>query len=440
MILPKSSRLHGLTWTQVRDLFRFATQRLDEEHLPQVAGSLTFTTVLALVPMLTIVLAIFTAFPIFHDFRTALDAYFIQNLMPKFIANTILEYLNQFAAKSMRLSALGGVVLVITAVVTMSTIDRVFNEIWRVKVQRSLAKRILVYWAIMTLGPLLIGVSMSVTSYLFTATNDVVTITPFAGTVFYTLISLVLTTGAYTLLYIAVPNRYVDWRDAMWGGLLAGVAFEIAKRLFAVYITQFPTYTVVYGAIAAVPIFLVWIYTVWMITLIGALLAAALPVVKYERWWHVATPGSAFIDAMAVLKVLYDARAFADSAMVDARMIRTQTRLGFDESESLLQKMLEVGWVGCIKPDRSRRRKWGKHVAENMDRWVLLANPDQLKLADIYRQFVFNGSINTAIAKQVEGAVEQGLNQTLTAHFAGAAIADKSQPSNPALRVIPKKD
>ena len=173
---PTMSQFHlkffnGLSWPQVRDLFRFAARRLDEERLPQVAGSLTFTTVLALVPVLTIALAIFTAFPLFNTFRASLEAYFVDNLMPKSVANTILGYLNQFATQSSRLSALGAVALVVTAVAMMSMIDRVFNQIWRVKTPRPLIQRMMVYWATVTLGPLMIGISMTVTSYLFTATN-----------------------------------------------------------------------------------------------------------------------------------------------------------------------------------------------------------------------------------------------------------------------------
>ena len=410
----------GLSWPQVRDLFRFATQRLNEERLPQVAGSLTFTTVLALVPMLTIALAIFTTFPLFNTFRTALEAYFIQSLMPKSIANTILGYLGQFATQAKGLSAVGGVALIVTAVAMLLMIDRVFNHIWRVRTTRPIAQRVLVYWAIVTLGPLLIGVSMTVTSYVFTATSGVVTHVPFLGAVFYTLVSLALTTGAYTMLYIAVPNRFVDWRDAAWGGLVAAIAFEIAKRLFAVFITKFPTYTVVYGALAAMPIFLVWIYVSWLITLAGAVIAAALPVVKYERWWHVATPGSAFVDAMAILKVLHDARTSGTSASVDASAVRDKTRLGYDEAENLLQKMLEVGWVGRIKKEEVKRMQWGKRITHGLDDWTLLANPQQLTLADVYRLFVFNTTGNRPLAKQVESAVEQGLSQPLAAHFARA--------------------
>lgn len=396
-------------------LFRFARQRLDEERLSQVAGSLTFTTVLALVPMLTIALAIFTTFPLFSNFRASLDAYFIKSLMPKTISNTILGYLNQFSSKASRLSAFGAVGLIVTTVVMMLTIDRAFNRIWRVKYARPLAQRIIVYWTSVTLGPLLIGVSITVTSYLFAATNGLVT--GLAGAAAYTLLSVLLTTGAFTLLYMAVPNRLVDWRDAACGGLLAATAFEIAKRIFVVFVSKFPTYTMIYGALAAMPIFLLWIYVSWMITLMGAVLTAALPVVKYERWWHIPKPGSAFIDAMAVLGVLYDARTDGRDAAVDAAAIRALTRLGFDESEVLLEKMLEAGWVGRIKTEVPKRRQFGKRIVEGRDVWALLINPDRLKLADVYRLFVFDTRSNAALAKKVEAAVEEGLDQPLAAYF-----------------------
>lgn len=412
------SILHGLSWVQFCNLLRFARRRLYEERLPQVAGSLTFTTILALVPMLTIALAIFTAFPLFNSFRTALEAYFIKSLMPKAIAGPILGYLNVFASKAARLSAVGAVALMITAVATMAMIDRTFNQIWRVKRTRPLTQRILVYWAIVTLGPLLIGVSISFSSYLFIPTRGLFGGVPFIGVMLYTVISILLTTGAFTLLYVTVPNRSVAWRDAVWGGLLAAVMFELAKRLFAVFIATFPTYRMIYGALAAIPIFLVWIYLSWLITLMGAVVVAALPVIKYERWWHVSTPGGTFLDAMAVLNVLHQARAHAETAVVTAAHIRAQTRLGFDEMETLLEKMLDAGWVGRIKIDAPRRKRWGKRIAEGKDCWTLLMNPDILTLADVYRLFVFNVPKPTGLAKQVEAAVEKNLNESLTVYFA----------------------
>jgi membrane protein len=412
-----SSILRGLSWRQARDLFRFAARRLAEERLPQVAGSLTFTTVLALVPLLAIALAIFTTFPLFNTFRKGLEAYFLKSLMPLAIANTILEYLNQFAAKATRLSAVGAALLIATAIAMVGMVDRTFNRIWRVRAARPFIQRIIMYWAAITLGPLLIGVSITASAYMFSATHGVVGRLPLIGSVLYTLLSLALTAGAFTLLYQAVPNRQVDWRDAAWGGMLAGVAFELTKRLFAAFVANFPNYTVVYGALAAMPLFLIWIYLGWLITLTGAVLVAALPVVKYERWWHVAVPGSAFVDAVALLRVLYEARAGGVSAAVDAGAMRGRTRLGFDESESLLQRMLEAGWVGRIKPDSAARGPFGRRGAQGQECWTLLANPRQLRLADVYRMFAFGAGNGGALGLQVEQAIEEGLGQSLAEYF-----------------------
>lgn len=415
----KFSHLRGLSLDELRDLFRFAGRRLSEERLPQVASSLTFMTILALVPMLTIALAIFTAFPLFSTFRASLEAYFVHNLMPKGIANTILSNLNQFASKSASLSAVGGVALIVTTGMTMSTVDQVFNSIWRVKTQRPFIQRALVYWALVTLGPLLIGISITATSYLTEATNGLVI--SWLGKWFYTVVSVSLTTAAFTLLYVVVPNRFVNWRDAVWGGLFAGIAIEVAKRIFAAYVIKFPTYTIIYGALAALPIFLLWIYMLWMITLVGALVVAALPVIKHERWWHVPTPGSAFVDAMAVLQVLHEARIANSSSAVSATQIRRATRLGFDESENLLQQMLEAGWVGRISKALPKRLRWNRHALSHLDQWTLLANPDSLKLAEIYRLFVFNTASYAVdappLAKRVEETIEVGLDQSLARYF-----------------------
>jgi membrane protein len=429
--------VRSLSWPEVRDLFLFAQRRLREESLPQVAGSLTFTTVFALVPLLTIALAIFTTFPLFNSFRSSLEAYFVQSVMPKSISSTILNYLTMFASKATRLSAVGAVALIFTSIAMMNLIERVFNRIWRVRDERRWSKRILVYWAIVTLGPLLIGVSLTLSSQVFMATSTLVGDVPVIGVLIYTILSLALTTAGFTLLYVAVPNRDVDWQDAAWGGLVAGLAFEVAKRGFAIFITQFPTYSKIYGALAALPLFLLWVYVSWMITLFGALLVAALPVVKYERWWHEAQPGGEFVDAMAILKVLHVACKCGDTALVGAGTIRARTRLGFDEMDMLLERMMAEGWVGRVKVEAPSRVQWGKRVSDGGDHWVILANVEKLTLAEVYRLFVFSGMpINAGVvtdsdderdrqaardaaqlAREVETAVENGLSKTLADHF-----------------------
>ena len=401
---------------QLRDLMRFALRRLKEERLPEVAASLTFTTALALVPVLTIAFAIFTTFPLFTTFRDSLDAYFVQILMPKGISNTILDYLSQFAAKASRLSVFGAVFLIVTAIMMFGTVDRTLNQIWRVKTSRHFLQRMIIYWAIMTLGPLLLGASLSFASELSPITGLLGREIPFLRTLLLVLVSLSLSTLAFSLLYLTVPNRVVDWRDAAIGGLVAATAFEITRRLFTFFIVQGPSssYKVVYGALAAVPIFLIWVYLFWLITLAGAVIAAALPVVKYERWWHKPAPGSEFLDAMNVLKVMVEARS--GTAAVDALRLRELTRLGFEESESLLQRMLVVGWVGRVKSEITTSwRLSRKH--RKQDRWVLLANPETLTVSDVYQLFAFAPSAHSPLSYKVEHAVERELATPLKNYF-----------------------
>ena len=426
----------GLGWPEVRDLLRFAVRRLREEKLQQVAGSLAFTSTLGLVPLLTIVLAIFTMFPAFGEVRTAIDAWFVQNLMPKAIASTISGNLTQFASKAKGLSALGAVVLLFTTTATMSMIERAFNRIWGVRRARPLAQRMLVYWALITLGPLLFGVSMSFTGQLFDATFGLGQDPTLFGMLFYTLASVAVTTGGYTLLYMIVPHRKVALRDAVCGGLAAAIAFEIAKRVFGLFISQFPTYAIIYGALAALPLFLVWMYVSWMITLVGAVLTAALPVVKYERWWYEPAPGSEFVDAMAVLKVLHGGARLSGTALVSSSTIRRHTRIGYDETGELLERMVTEGWVGRVLDEAPPRVGFKRHPRGGDEHWVLLADARVLQLADVYRLFVFDyvaaqcaqrddvaapadalALDQVALARQVGSSVEAGLEQTLADCF-----------------------
>jgi membrane protein len=327
-----------------------------------------------------------------------------------------LDYLSQFAAKASRLSVFGAVFLIVTAIMMFGTVDRTLNQIWRVKTSRPFLQRMIIYWAIMTLGPLLLGASLSFASELSPITGLLGREAPFLRTLLLVLVSLSLSTLAFSLLYLTVPNRVVDWRDAAIGGLVAASAFEITRRLFTFFIVQGPSssYKVVYGALAAVPIFLIWVYLFWLITLAGAVIAAALPVVKYERWWHKPAPGSEFLDAMNVLKVMVDARS--GTAAVDALRLREFTRLGFEESESLLQRMLVVGWVGRVKSEAiSSWRLSRKH--RKQDRWVLLANPEKLTVSDVYQLFAFAPSAQSPLSSKVEQAVERELATPLKNYF-----------------------
>lgn len=257
-------------------LLRFITRRFIQEHCSQAAASLTFTTLLALVPMITIALTIFGAFPLFDDFSAEIKSYLLNNLMPEKAGTIISRYVEQFAESATRLKTVGVVILAVTAMSMMMTIDKTFNVIWRVKRERPLLKSLLVYAAVLTLAPLLIGASLSLTSWLVGLTMGYAKHIPVFGVGALKVLPTLFTTLAFALLYKLIPNRYVPSRHAYIAALVAALMFEAMNRGFGYYIVHFPTYKLVYGAFSSVPIFLMWIYLSWWIILLGAVIAASL--------------------------------------------------------------------------------------------------------------------------------------------------------------------
>ena len=282
--------------------------RFREDHLGLTASSLTFTTLISLVPLVTVTLAIFSAFPMFASFQEALQKYFLQSLVPDNIAKPVMAALTQFAAKANRLGSVGLVFLVLSALALMLTIDRTLNAIWRVRNPRPIAQRVLVYWAAATLGPLVLGVSLSLTSYVLSASKGIVSELPGGLSLLLNTIEFLLLAAGMASLFHYVPNTYVLWRHAIAGGVFVSVGFEVAKKGLAWYITQVPTFAVVYGAFATLPILLVWIYLGWVIVLLGAVIAAYAPSLQMHvaRWPD--RPGSRFGLALALLHELERAR------------------------------------------------------------------------------------------------------------------------------------
>ena len=257
-------------------LFALAVpRRLFEERLTQAAGSLTYTTLLALVPLLTIALSLATAFPVFDRAIGFVQDYVIENFLPDAGLDVFADQLSDFAAAAGRLTAIGVAGLAVTAVMMMLTIDDTLNRIFRVERKRPLVQRVLMYWTVLTLGPLLIGAGLSMTTALVVHSFGVLDLDNMAEAVLR-MLPFVLTWIALASLYVVVPNRPVTVRDALLGGFLAGAAFEVAKRAFAIYVSHFPTYRLIYGTFATVLIFLVWLYVSWLIVLAGATFTAML--------------------------------------------------------------------------------------------------------------------------------------------------------------------
>ncbi|HKW38873.1 MAG TPA: YihY family inner membrane protein [Burkholderiales bacterium] len=347
-------------------------RRFDQDRCLQIASSLTFTTLLALVPLVTIMLTLMSAFPVFSGLGEHIHAFLLANMLPDKAGEVVSRYIDQFTGRAGRLTAVGTAFLAVTAFLMMFTMERAFNSIWRVSRPRPVAQRILVYWAALTLGPVLIGASLSITSYLVGVSLGLTRATPLAGTAILWLVPFVLTWAAFTLVYFVVPNRGVKPRHALIGGLVAAFVFEIMKRSFAFYIAQIPTYTLIYGAFAVVPIFLLWVYFSWVVIVIGALITALAPDFAVLR----DAPGQAapgFRDALATLVVL--ARAQQGPKLLDLRTIARATSLTVDQTEQLLERMAAQGWVA---------RSAG-------ERYAMVCDKERLLVGDVYREFVLDG-------------------------------------------------
>ncbi|WP_323046396.1 YihY family inner membrane protein [Paraburkholderia sp.] len=363
----------------LKRLAQFAAKRSSEDRIPQVAGSLTFTTMLALVPLATVAFALFTAFPIFSSFQMSLQIFLADHLMPAQLNSQIFNYLNQFASKAKGLTTIGMIFLFVTAVMTMMTVESAFNVIWRVRKARPIAQRILVYWAIITLGPILIGVSLSISSYLFTrsmAFSAAQHITPVIDWAL-TSAALPLTALAFTMLYVFLPNCRVEWRDAAIGGITAAIAFELAKRGFGFYVRRIPTYTAVYGAFAAVPLFLLWMYLCWFIALAGAMIASALPAIRIGQFHRPTFEGSDLFDSLELLARLSEARDAGKRGYTVPELSR-MLRREMDTTIKLLQKLEEIEWIARLQEDGMRPH------------FVLLANPARITVEQLFNLFVID--------------------------------------------------
>ena len=267
-----------MTSAFAHSLWQFSRQvlkRFEQDRCQRVAGSLSFTTLLAIVPLTAVTVAVLSLFPVFSTWMGAIQDFLYSNFVPA-AGEAVQKYLTQFAGKAGRLTAVGLLLLAVTALMLMATIEQAFNDIWRVKITRKLARRFLTYGALLTLGPILAAASLTLTSKLFALS--------FFGRVELTLMHEVLGAvlplafefGAVVLLYIVVPNAPVKWRNALVGGGFAVLLLEAAKYLFAAAMKYFTTYQILYGAIAALPVFLVWIYISWVIVLLGAIVTATL--------------------------------------------------------------------------------------------------------------------------------------------------------------------
>ncbi|MEJ1959313.1 MAG: YihY family inner membrane protein [Nitrosomonadales bacterium] len=386
-------------WTDLRHLLHFIAVRFKQDRCAQMAASLTFTTLLSLVPLITIALTLFSAFPVFEDFAEQIKKFLLSNMMPETGGKMISLYVEQFAESAAKLTAVGIVLLALTAMLMMHTIDEAFNTIWSISRPRTLMQRVLIYWGVLTLAPLLIGGSLSLTSWLTGMSVGYAKQIPQFDVVMLKVVPVLLTTIAFSLLFRVVPNRFVPLRHALVGGAVSAAAFETMNHAFAYYISHFPTYKLVYGAFASIPIFLLWIYLSWLTILLGALIASSL-----SHWRgnpvQTVTATTRLYYALRILKTLSE--GLHNGTVLSTPALSIKLRIGFDTLEAILEELARAKIV---------RKLAGKG-------WAMIRDTEHIQVSELYRVFVFDPS--TVALRQDAREIHEWLVQT------GRQVADAS--------------
>jgi len=253
----------------------FLTQRVKSDMILRVASSLSYTSLIAIVPLIAIGLAIFSAFPVFSDIREQIQMLLLQNMMPD-AEQDISQYFNDFVSATAKLTTIGVIGIAVTAILLLSTIENSLNFIFKVYKARSIKTKITLYWTVITLGPLLLGTAFSLRGYVYALQNLMPDNIISSALMFSAIVPSILTTLALVLLYVLVPNKKVNIFHAFIGATIAVILFYILRKAFGAFLISTNTYNILYGALAIIPIMLIWLYLVWAAVIFGAVITAAL--------------------------------------------------------------------------------------------------------------------------------------------------------------------
>lgn len=322
----------------MRGFLRFVSHRYVSDRCQAVAANLTLTTLLALVPLMTVIFSTFRLLPAIRGTRRTVQDFIFEHFIPA-ASGGAKTYLLEFVNRASQMNLVGIIVLVLTALLLMSTIDRAFNAIWGTPVSRRFGRKLLLYWALLTLGPLLLGASIGVSSFLFSLPY-IKEAGEFRASLIYVL-PFLLTTLGLMVLYSWMPNRHVRALHAFIAALIAAVLFEGAKRIFGAVFAAFPTYQAVYGAMAALPVLVVWIYVSWSLVLIGAQICHALGVYRPRRG-GVRDP---FLLAMRMLEQVWQAQQLQQS-LTAAQLLADS---GAENAVDVLSVLERAGLLGRVR-------------------------------------------------------------------------------------------
>lgn len=355
----------------LQNLVRLIAARFSQDHCAQMAATLTFTTLLSVVPIVTIFLTVFSAFPAFADIAEALRKFLAADMIPETGGRLVSFYLTQFSESAPRLTALSFLMLVVTAVLLVISIDRALSAIWHVSRPRPLMQRVLIYWLVLTLGPLLIGGSLSLTSWMVAVSVGYAAPISAPGVVALKVMPLLLTAPAFTFLFRVVPNRYVPMRHAVIGGIVSAFAFESMNSFFALYMAHLPSYTLVNTLFATIPVFLLWVYLSWISVLLGAVVASSL------SHWRTTDrqqpdPMAHLYYALCMLRMMN--KGLRSGSVQTLPVFCEKLRVGFDVLEQILAKLQRANVVSKLAGQG----------------WGMVREPELVKLKELHRLFVFD--------------------------------------------------
>jgi len=353
-----------------RSFGRYVWHRFTRDNCPETAASLCFNSLLALVPLMAVILSVIAAFPqlFIADFSTNVQDFVFSNFVPA-VGEKVRASLNGFVADATKLTGPGAAFLVITALLLMANIEKALNRIWRVTTPRRAVNRFLMYWAALTVSPILVGISLAMTSYLLSLPmiSDAATHIGFKELVL-SILPFVVEALAFTLAYLIVPNRPVPLCHALLGALIAAIFFEFAKRGFGWYVTAFPTYNKIYGAVAAFPVFLIWVYLSWLVILFGANVAAGIGSFSAEQGAMGWPRRLRFLLLLRLAGHLAAAQQRGDRYTIH-QLVALEPAATEDQVVDLIEKLRSHDMV----------------AGSDDERWLLTRNPTSLTLAELYR-------------------------------------------------------
>jgi len=345
---------------------RFLAVRFLDDRLFQAAGSLAYTTLFALVPLAMVVFGVLSAFPVFERWSDQLSDYIFSNFVPS-AARSAQIYIKQFSASAGQLTAVGVIVLVISLLITLNSIESTFNRIWRVASSRPKFGRFLVYWTVLTLGALVAAASLAMSARFFEMSLFATQEGRLLRTVLLTLTPLLIEFAAITMIYRVVPHRTIKIRYAVAGALLATVLLEIVKWGLGLYLGSFNTYQKIYSTFAAVPILLMWIYLCWVAILMGASLASSMAAFRYQPIAFRLPLGYEIYGLLRMLGRFNEARRQGRGLHSD-QILAMEPML----TDSLIQQMLgQLCEINVL-----RRAEDGE--------WLLARDLDDMTMAELY--------------------------------------------------------